>query len=178
MLPAGWSFERVTEADLPMLRAWRLRPHVSAWWPPDDLDALYADCVADPERPQDGLAHIARLDGEPVGFIQSYVAMGSTEGWWPDVTDPGVRGIDQFVADGDGVGQGLVRAMFRAFVARLFEDPSVTLVQTDPDPANARAIRCYRAAGFVDVADIVTPDGPALLMHCPRPALRQGLHGG
>jgi RimJ/RimL family protein N-acetyltransferase len=54
--------------------------------------------------------------------------------------------------------------MVRAFVDRLFEDPSVTHIQTDPDPRNARAIRCYEKAGFRAVKEVDTPDGRALLM--------------
>ncbi|MBS0445338.1 MAG: GNAT family N-acetyltransferase [Proteobacteria bacterium] len=51
---------------------------------------------------------------------------------------------------------------------RLLADPAVTKVQADPDPANARAIRCYLESGFVPVREIVTPDGPALLMVATR----------
>ena len=47
---------------------------------------------------------------------------------------------------------------------RLFADPKVTRVQTDPDPANARAIRCYEKAGFRRAGVIQTPGGRALLM--------------
>ncbi len=54
--------------------------------------------------------------------------------------------------------------MVSAFVERLFADPAVARIQTDPSPANRRAIRCYRRAGFPAEREIVTPDGPALLM--------------
>jgi RimJ/RimL family protein N-acetyltransferase len=40
--------------------------------------------------------------------------------------------------------------------------------QTDPSPDNARAIACYRKAGFRDIGVIATPDGPALLMRIAR----------
>jgi ribosomal protein S18 acetylase RimI-like enzyme len=59
--------------------------------------------------------------------------------------------------------------MVRAFVARLFADPAVTRVQTDPSPDNGRAIRCYAKAGFHPVGEVDTPDGRALLMVCERP---------
>ena len=59
--------------------------------------------------------------------------------------------------------------MVRRFIRRLFEDPEVTMIQTDPSPDNGRAIRCYEKAGFQRVGVVDTPDGPALLLRCPRP---------
>ena len=52
----------------------------------------------------------------------------------------------------------------RALVDRLFADPAVTQIQTDPHPTNKRAIRCYEKAGFRAVKEIVTPDGAAVWM--------------
>jgi aminoglycoside 6'-N-acetyltransferase len=37
-------------------------------------------------------------------------------------------------------------------------------IVTDPDPANARAVRAYAKAGFQGDRVVETPDGPALLM--------------
>lgn len=54
--------------------------------------------------------------------------------------------------------------MIRAFVGKLFEDPAVTKVQTDPSPENERAIRCYRRAGFAVHGKVTTPYRPALLV--------------
>lgn len=68
---------------------------------------------------------------------------------------------------------GMGRALVRAFTAQLLADPAVSLVQTDPSPDNARAIRCYAQAGFRPVAEITTPDGAALLMHCVRSGLNR-----
>ena len=59
--------------------------------------------------------------------------------------------------------------MVAAFVRRFFEDPCVTRVQTDPDPSNTQAVRCYEKAGFSSVGMVTTPDGPALLMVVERP---------
>jgi RimJ/RimL family protein N-acetyltransferase len=163
-------FEPLTRGDLPMLYEWLHRPHVAQWWrEPPSLAGLEADYF----RAEDSTrAYIVRLDGEPVGFIQSYVAMGSGDGWWEDETDPGCRGIDQFLANAQDLGRGLGGMMINAFVGQLFEDPAVTTVQTDPAPDNARAIRCYRRAGFVVQEEVNTPDGPALLMlrhrACPK----------
>lgn len=170
----GFDFRPLVEADLPMLAGWLARPHVAQWWAPHEARPTVAELREDFLSPAALAAavwpHIAWLAGEPVAFIQCYRAMGSGDGWWEEVHDPGVFGIDQFLADGQRLGRGLGTRLVRAFVARLFAGPEVTLVQTDPDPRNARAIRCYEKAGFEAQGEIVTPDGPALLMHARRPA--------
>lgn len=104
------------------------------------------------------------LGSRPIGFVQSYVVKGAGDGWWEDETDPGARGIDLFLADSADLGRGFGSAMIAAFVERLFADPAVSKVQTDPAPDNARAIRSYGNAGFVPQGEVETPDGPALLM--------------
>jgi len=114
-----------------------------------------------------------RLAGDPIGFVQSYVAIGCGDGWWEDETDPGVRGIDQYLCDGGKLGQGMGSRMVAAFVRQLFQDPAVTKVQSDPDPTNARAIRCYEKAGLHPVGTVATPDGPALLMVIERHAAEE-----
>jgi len=154
--------------DLPMLHEWLHRPHVRRWWREPstiaELDRDYVQPSADPST----RAYIAMRDGIPVGFIQSYVVKVSRGGWWTSETDPGARGIDQFLANARELNQGLGRAMVRAFVDRLFEDPRVTTVQTDPAPDNERAIRSYRGAGFATIGDVDTPDGRATLMRIGR----------
>jgi hypothetical protein len=42
---------------------------------------------------------------------ESYVPALEGDGWWPDITDPGVRGIDQFLADEASLSRGLGSAM-------------------------------------------------------------------
>jgi RimJ/RimL family protein N-acetyltransferase len=164
------TFRPITPADLPMLREWLQRPHVAEWWgAPESLDELRAEFDPRPDNPVRG--YIAYEGEAPIGFAQSYVAvLCHADGWWLDEHDPGVVGIDQFLADAQRLGQGLGTRMVRAFVDRLFESPGVTRVQTDPDPSNARAIRCYEKAGFRRVREMVTSDGPALLMYLDRPA--------
>jgi RimJ/RimL family protein N-acetyltransferase len=162
---APLAFRALARADLAMLHAWLQRPHVAEWWrEPTTPGELENDYFASAAIASSTRACLALLGGEPIGFIQSYVALGSGDGWWEDETDPGTRGIDQFLADPVRLGRGIGSAMVDAFAKRLFADPAVTRIQTDPSPDNERAIRCYRRAGFIDQGEIVTPDGPALLM--------------
>jgi RimJ/RimL family protein N-acetyltransferase len=161
------TFRPLTPADFPLLHQWLQRPHVAQWWAPTpslaEVEEEFVPLIRDDSTTR---SYIVLGDGASIGYIQSYVAMGSGEGWWPDEQDPGVRGIDQFLAHPGQLGRGIGTAMVRAFVQHLFADPSVTRIQTDPSPQNRRAIRCYEKAGFQAVGEIDTPDGRALLMSC------------
>lgn len=161
----GFAFRPMRASDLPLLCEWLGRPHVAEWWGPApsqaEVDEDYVPMLSPKSTDR---AYIALLDGAPIGYIQSYVVMGSGNGWWSDERDQGARGIDQFLAHADQLNRGLGSAMVRAFVDLLFEDVAVTKVQTDPSPANHRAIRSYRRAGFHAHGEVTTPDGPALLM--------------
>jgi RimJ/RimL family protein N-acetyltransferase len=160
----------LSASDLPMLHEWLRRPHVAQWWPPPPSYAATVEEFRehlDPDHSTRG--YVALYQGQPAGFIQSYHVLGAGDGWWEDETDPGARGIDQFLANEDQLGRGLGSAMVVAFVDRLFADPGVTRVQTDPSPDNRRAIRAYEKAGFRLERELTTPDGPALLMTMLRP---------
>ena len=171
------TFRPLCEADLPILHEWIHRPHVAQWWGRGDAGGNLEDTTKKYlPRLQEASsikAYIALLAGDPIGFVQSYVALGCGDGWWEDETDPGVRGIDQFLCDGGKLGQGMGSRMVAAFVRQLFQDPAVTKVQSDPDPTNARAIRCYEKAGLHPVGTVATPDGPALLMVIERHAAKE-----
>lgn len=163
---ASFDFRRLTEADLPLLCDWLNRPHLQRWWRRgaatlDEVREKYLPRMAgrDAARP-----YLACLEGQPVGYVQFYLAAEGAERWWPDTPGPGALGIDQFLADGTRLGQGLGTAMVAQFAAWLMEAPGVTEIRVDPHPSNLRAIRCYARVGFREVGPITTPDGPALLM--------------
>jgi len=142
--PADFHFDRLTEQNFPKLRDWLRRTHVAEWWgDAESIEELRSAYILGAGEPSATRAYIARLGDEPIGFIQSYVVMGSGEGWWEDETDPGARGIDQFLAEVDQLNQGLGRRMIRAYINSVFSDPAVSVVQTDPHRTNLRAIRLH-----------------------------------
>lgn len=169
------SFSALTEQQLPMLHEWVRRPHVAEWWKePSTLEAIREEYLPTLHGRSSTRAFIASLHNTPIGFIQAYVVQGSGGGWWEDEDDPGARGIDQFLADAGRLNQGLGTAMVSAFVQQLLQDPAVSTIQTDPSPRNARAIRCYQKVGFRQVGEVITPDGPALLMRYEQTAHGNG----
>ncbi|MEP7155670.1 MAG: GNAT family N-acetyltransferase [Betaproteobacteria bacterium] len=159
------SFRAMTPPDLPLLHEWLGRPHVAEWWgPPADYAGFEKEYSRVLDEHSTVSCHIAMRNNMPVGFVQSYVVMHAGDGWWENETDPGARGMDQFLANVDDLGRGLGTEMVSRFVARLFDDSGVTRVQADPSPDNDRAIRCYQRAGFELQGNVWTPDGPAVLM--------------
>jgi len=165
----------LTEEDLPMLHGWLNRPHISEWWGGEEecptLDDVREHYLPEVLAAESVTAYIAMFEGRPIGYAQSYIALGSGGGWWEDETDPGVRGIDQSLADPAQLNRGLGTLLVRALVAKLFSDPAVSKIQTDPAPDNHRAIRCYEKAGFAKQGIVQTPDGPALYMVQSRESL-------
>ncbi|MDB5097443.1 MAG: hypothetical protein JWM80_1864 [Cyanobacteria bacterium RYN_339] len=161
-----FTFRPVAPADFPLIHDWLNRPHVGEWW--DDRTSL--EEVAEDFGPQEGFApHIALEDGVPAGYIQWYRVMATqADGWWLDETDPDAYGVDQFLAE--GLGQGRGTAMIGAFVDQIFRDQGASKVQTDPDPANGRAVRCYEKVGFTPTGIVTTLDGDVLLMVVTRTA--------
>jgi len=151
-------FRPMTSADLPLVRRWLAEPHVAQWWgDPAEQYALVSGDLDEPAMDQ----FIVSAIGHAFGYLQCYdpTAWNSGFGTHPE----GTRGIDQFIGEPDMVDRGHGSALIRTFIDRLLAFGAPRIV-TDPDPANARAIRAYEKAGFEKVRMVDTPDGPALLM--------------
>ena len=142
-----------------MVRNWLEAPHVAEWWGnPDEQFALVRDDLEHPAMQQ----FIVAIDDRPFCYLQCY-----DPNVWPDngfgAQPDGTRGLDQFIGETDMIGCGYGSALIRNFIERLVQSGTPRVV-TDPDPANARAMRAYEKAGFEKVRLVDTPDGRALLM--------------
>ena len=152
------------------------RSHIVEWWGGEEARPTLAD-VQEQYLPsvlaQESVTpYIAMLNGEPIGYAQSYVALGSGDGWWKEKPIQGVRGIDQSLANASQLGKGLGTKLVRALVELLFNDPEVTKIQTDPSPSNSTTIRCYES-GLRRQGTVATPDGPAVYMVQTRQAFER-----
>jgi len=95
------TFRTMRENDISLFHEWLQRPHVVEWWgrghaAPSLIEtrAKYLPRVL--ER-QSVCPYIALLNGCPIEWAQSYVALGVGNGWWEEETDPGVRKARLFV---------------------------------------------------------------------------------
>ena len=152
-------FRPMTAADLPLVRRWLAQPHVAQWWGDtcEQFELVSGDLEVEAMD-----QFIVATDARPFGYIQCY-----DPEVWPDngLGDhpKGTRGIDQFIGELAMVDRGHGSAFIRVFIDGLLASGTPRVI-TDPDPANARAIRAYEKAGFRRDRLVSTPDGEALLM--------------
>lgn len=147
-----------SRADLPLLREWRVRPHVIQWWGPPEVEDP-EEALADPHV----ALWIVELAGRPFAYAQDY----DPHAWTPHPFShlpPGSRGIDQFVGEPDMLDRGHGSAFVRQHCDHLFA-AGASAIGTDPHPDNVRAIRAYQKAGFIAVSGpLETRWGRVLLM--------------
>jgi aminoglycoside 6'-N-acetyltransferase len=154
-----YEFRPMTSADLPLVRGWLGEPHVARWWGnPEEQFALVRDDLDHPAMDQ----FIASHGSRPFAYLQCY-GLACWDNGQIDPQPAGTLGIDQFIGEADMLDCGHGSAFIRAFTDRLLAGGTPRVV-TDPDPANARAIRAYEKAGFRKRWLLDTPDGCALLM--------------
>ena len=155
---SDYRFRAATEADLPLLRAWRARPHVAEWWGDPGLEP-------EDEKMRDPLVAmwIVEHRGRPFAFAQDY-GPHDWDGHPFAHLPPGARGIDQYIGEPDMIGRGHGSAFVSLHCERLFA-AGAPAIGTDPHPDNVRARRAYDKAGFETVGGPVdTLWGRAILM--------------
>ena len=153
-----YAFRPMTSADLPLIQRWLALPHVREWWgDPSKQFALVSGDLEEPAMDQ----FIVSAAGADFAYLQCYdlTAWNSGFGEHPK----GTRGIDLFIGEPGMIERGHGSALIRCFADDRLATGAPRIV-TDPDPANARAVRAYEKAGFRKVRMVDTPDGPALLM--------------
>lgn len=149
----------MTAQDLPMVHEWLRAPHVSEWWgEPETQFALVSGDLNHPAMDQ----FIVAADSRPFAYLQCYDPAAWVENGFGTLP-AGTRGIDQFIGEADMVGRGHGSSMIRSFTDGLLKSGTPRIV-TDPNPANARAVRAYEKAGFQKSHQVDTPDGRSLLM--------------
>jgi aminoglycoside 6'-N-acetyltransferase len=159
MIADTYEFRPMTAADLPLVLHWLKQPHVVQWW--GDTHEQFELVSGDLEiEAMD--QYIVATGGRPFAYIQCYDLQA-----WPDgglgEHPMGTRAIDQFIGEPDMVDRGHGSAFIRAFIGRVLANGAPRVI-TDPDPANARAVRAYEKAGFERVRLVDTSEGTALLM--------------
>jgi aminoglycoside 6'-N-acetyltransferase len=160
MAPTRYEFRPLAVEDLPLVGRWLKQPHVAQWWPDDTQLQRIRAHIDDPAID----ALLVHADDRPIGYLQCYDPHSESDHPFRD-QPAGTRGIDQFIGETGMIDRGHGSALTRRFVERLFAAGAPRVV-TDPDPANARAVRSYAKAGFCSDRVVDTPWGRTLLMVC------------
>ena len=156
---ASYQFRPMSAGDLPLVKDWLARPHVTEWW--GDTDEQF-ELVSGDLGIEAMDQFIVAASERPFAYLQCYDPSAWPEGGLGG-HPAGTRGIDQFIGEPDMIDRGHGAAFIRAFVDGVLVKGAPRVV-TDPDPDNGRAVRCYEKAGFLKDRLLDTPDGPALLM--------------
>jgi aminoglycoside 6'-N-acetyltransferase len=159
-----YRFRDIRRKDFPRLAKWLAEPHVAKWWgdPSTELASIEEAMTSAETRPM-----IVELDGEPIGYLQSYDP--HLEEGHPYQDQPkGTLGIDISIGIPELTGKGHGSAIIRQFSAELFARGATRIV-IDPDPENVQAIRAYEKAGFRYIDTRTSIYGPAHFMALDAP---------
>ena len=145
------SLRAATEEDVDLLVGWHADPGVSRFW---DGETFTHEQMRERLRRRDVDAFVVEEDGRPVGYVQAWRG------------EDGGGGLDMFLAPA-ARGRGLGPDAARALARHLLDERGWTHLTVDPYLSNESAVRAWRRAGFVDVAERPADDEheqPWLLM--------------
>lgn len=155
-------------ADFALMARWREKPHVRAWWDPDDdpptceqLAAHYGSYLH-PSSPTTPC--IIEVGRRPVGYVQFYRwASFADQARAMDVdVDDGTYGIDIHVGETDALGRGIGTRAIELLCDHLAGDHAATGFALTTEVGNLRAQRAFEKAGFTrarEVLELDTRDG-------------------
>ena len=149
----NYTFRRLTEADLPLMRRWLDLPHVKAWWPHGDQQIeLMRQDMHNPEIDMS----VVNLINHPFAYVHDH---DSRSFGMPEYSDlpHGARVIATFVGDHDFMGQGHATGYVEARVRDLRK--RFPLVATGVDTTDTRSIGIFTQAGFMRRRLATTRDG-------------------
>lgn len=153
-------FRAATADDLQLVHAWLQRPHVKRWWRDrETYEEVVEHYLPSIEGRDPTDHHVIVLDGEPAGFIQTYLVSDYPD--WQRLTgvEDGVAGVDLFLANEDQTGHGIGTAVLDGFVRDVvFATPATIACVADPDSDNVASLRAFEKAGFFPVRQFRDPD--------------------
>ncbi len=152
-----YELNRATEADLPLIARWLGERHVAKWWgkAPAELEE-----IAGHIRSGDAEPYIVSLDGQPIGYLQTYPAEADAD---IPPQPMGTLGVDFLIGEtsmlGKGHGPAILKQLADDCLAR-----GVARLIADPDGRNISSVGCLGRAGFSPVSLIGPSSARRLLM--------------
>lgn len=146
-----------TRRDLPDLLRWLADPDVRPWYDEGELRSENIGARFAPEATT--RKYIIEIDGQPVGYIQTY-RLGDEEEYRRQVdVPPEAVAMDLFLGEPEFRNRGWGAEVLRACLERLvFGEMDAPLAMIAPDPENARAVLSYEKVGFRPVKKVYVVD--------------------
>lgn len=157
---AEYGFRDLSEADLPMVAKWLATPELVRWrGDPAEQLALVTEDLDNPLMDQKLVAYQA----QDFAYVQHYPC----HAWGAPHLDHfpvGTLAMDACIGVPEMLGHGHGAAFLRQRAAQLISGGAPAVV-IDPSPDNIRAVRAYRAAGFIGDKIVPCEDGtPVIVM--------------
>ncbi len=149
----NYTFRRLTEADLPLMRRWLATAHVKTWWP--NADTQLALMQQDMDNPDIDMWVVSLID-HAFAYLHDHDVQTFGMPQYADLPR-GVRVLSTFVGDRDFLGQGHSVGYIEARVRDLrMKYPQVAV---GPNSTDTRGISIFRQAGFMNRRLAATRDG-------------------
>ena len=167
------SFKTLEFKDIPLLYKWLNTDLVKEWYGKKDVSLAevnekYSKYITK-EKPTD--AYIIQIDGNDVGYIQTYMIKD-----YPDYdkyvqANEGSAGLDLYIGEPNYIHKSYGKYIISKFLNDIiFANPSVSDCILGPEPSNLVAIKTYSKVGFIYIKTIQVPDEntPEYLMQITR----------
>lgn len=159
-----FTFIKMEEKDVDLVKSWINKPHVSRWWPSVKQDEDFFDCYLKRMRSNKIVPYLICLNNKSIGYIQYYLIDKTRDHWLPELPENTI-GTDQFIGLLDHTGKGYGPKFMSSFIQYLIETkPKLEAIIVDPEPENLIAIKCYEKVGFKSIGHSLTPLGDAIIM--------------
>ena len=161
------------EDDIPLVCAWRNRPHMRRFYQKSPLSLEEARLKLTPRvRGEDAtLAHIACLGERPFGYVQSYLIL-DTPAYAEEIGVSDGVGMDYFIGEPELIGRGLGKAMLVAYLREVLFPafPEERRCVVCYELANAASRGVLEAVGFSFERELIEGGVPSGMMVLQRPA--------
>ncbi len=138
----NYTFRKLTEADLSLMRRWLGAAHVKVWWP--GVEQQVALMQQDMNNPEIQM-WVVGLINQPFAYLHDHDAQTFGMPQYGDLPS-GTRVMSTFVGDSNFMGQGHSAGYIGAWVRDLrIKHP---MFAVGPSTTDTRAISNYTRAGF------------------------------
>lgn len=161
--PTKFSFELLTESNLPLLHNWFMQDYIFKLWPESrDFEIFKTKYLAKLKLDSTTFPFVAYYNRRPIAYIQYFRTDAYDQEQYPGVDIPvGSIGMDLFIGEPDCLGKGLGERLLRDFIDFVkLREPDCKLIIIDPAVDNKPAIKCYKKVGFKVIGEYITQAGP------------------